>query len=53
MDIRLDCEWSDQSIVVLESVRIDPPYTNKDCRSLDGDQPGLDRALLMVRKPPS
>ena len=30
------------------SVRIDPPYTEKEVRSLDGDKPGLDRALLMV-----
>eukprot|EP00903_Cladosiphon_okamuranus_P010148 g9609.t1 len=46
----LDCEWSDQSIVILGSVRIDPPYTDKYCRSLDGDKPGLDRALLMLGK---
>lgn len=45
---RLECEWSGQSIVILGSVRIDPPYTSKDCRSLDGDLPGMDRALLMV-----
>ena len=47
-DGRLDCKWRGQSIIVLDSVRIDPPYTTQDCRSLDGDQPGLDRALLMV-----
>ncbi|CAB1103939.1 unnamed protein product [Ectocarpus sp. CCAP 1310/34] len=46
----LDCSWSDQSIVILESVRIDPPYTADNCRSLDGDKPGLDRALLMLGK---
>lgn len=49
LSCRLDCEWSDQSIVILESVRIDPPYTEKEVRSLDGDKAGLDRALLMVR----
>ncbi|CAN0418783.1 unnamed protein product, partial [Hapterophycus canaliculatus] len=45
----LDCEWKGQSIVILESVQIDPPYTSDHCHSLDGDKPGMDRARLMVR----
>lgn len=48
---RLECEWNGQSIVILDSVRIDPPYTARECRTLDGDQPGMDRALLMVSRP--
>eukprot|EP00904_Undaria_pinnatifida_P004365 jgi/Undpi1/1392/HiC_scaffold_11.g04784.m1 len=46
----LECDWSGQSIIILSSVRIDPPYTARECRSLDGDQPGMDRALLMVSR---
>lgn len=49
INIRLDCEWSGQSIVILGTVRIDPPYTAKDCRSLDDDQNGKERLLRMVR----
>lgn len=45
---RLVCEWHGESIIVLGAVRIDPPYTAKDCRSLDGDKTRMDRAILMV-----
>lgn len=45
---RLECKWHGDSIEVVKSVRIDPPYTAKECQSLTGDKMGMDRIILMV-----
>jgi len=39
----MDCAWLDNSVVVLDQVKIDPPYEPDNCLSLDGDQNALDR----------
>lgn len=39
----MDCTWIQNSIVVLDQVRIEPPYGTDDCFSLDGNQASLDR----------
>ncbi|CAN0099303.1 unnamed protein product, partial [Discosporangium mesarthrocarpum] len=46
----LSCEWDGESIVVLSSVKIDPPYQAVNCSSLDDDKQGMERVLLMLRK---
>lgn len=35
----MDCDWYEQSIIVLEQVRIDPPYGVADCKKLQGCPP--------------
>ncbi|CAM9198551.1 unnamed protein product [Choristocarpus tenellus] len=45
----LECEWDRESIVVLGSVKINPPYQPSSCSSLDGDKQGMDRVLLMAK----
>lgn len=39
----MDCTWNENSINVLDQVRIDPPYDVDCCHSLDGNQASLDR----------
>ena len=39
----MDCAWVDNSINVLDQVRVDPPYTVDDCVSLDGNTDSLAR----------
>lgn len=39
----MDCTWLQNSIVVLDQVRIEPPYGTDDCFSIDGNQSALDR----------
>ena len=44
----LDCSWSGDSINVLDQVRVDAPYTEDACVSLDGNKQSLDRIRKIV-----
>jgi len=44
----LECNWKDNSILVLDQVCIDPPYEASTCHSLDGDQNSLERIQKIV-----
>jgi hypothetical protein len=39
----LDCSWNGDAINVLDQVRVDPPYTEGSCVSLDGNKASLGR----------
>lgn len=41
----IPCRWYDNSIIVMDEVRVDPPYTAESCKS---DSPG--NALELVRR---
>jgi len=44
----LDCSWSGDSINVLDQVRVDAPYTEDACVSLDGNKSSLERIRKIV-----
>lgn len=45
----MDCSWLDDSINVLDQVRIDAPYGVDDCVSLDGNSNSLDRIRKVMQ----
>jgi len=44
----MDCAWVDNSISVLDQVRVDEPYGADDCVSLDGNKNSLERIRKIV-----
>ena len=44
----LDCSWNGDSINVLDQVRVDAPYTEDACVSLDGNKSSLERIRKIV-----
>ena len=44
--------WKNESIIVLDSIKVDPPYTQEDCKLLQssalGQQGSLDRVQKIV-----
>ncbi|KAK9457390.1 anticodon-binding domain-containing protein [Dipodascopsis uninucleata] len=44
----LPCRWADKSIIVLDEVRIDPPYTSESCKSKNPSSPALIRIKRVV-----
>jgi len=44
--------WKNESIIVLDSIKVDPPYTHDDCKLLQpagsGQQGSLDRVQKIV-----
>lgn len=45
----MDCSWVDNSINVLDQVRVDAPYGVDDCVSLDGNKNSLDRIRKVMQ----
>lgn len=49
----MDCTWIENSINVLDQVKIDPPYAPENCHTIDGNQKSLDRikrVLVGIKK---
>ncbi|KAG5518247.1 hypothetical protein PMAC_003043 [Pneumocystis sp. 'macacae'] len=44
----LPCRWEKQSIIVLDEVYIDPPYTVEACRANSKDSKGYSRVCKVV-----
>ncbi len=50
LDKTLPCRWDGQNIIVLDSVRVAPPYTVDTIHATDGDQAAAQRVRLVLER---